>query len=74
MPSLSDFVKELREKTGAGRFGRSVAEDEAFWRAVLLPSLLGIAGPAAGLTCLHAACVAWNFTWVRAPRNRKVRT
>ena len=56
----SSLVINLRDRYGAGRFTRKLAEDSRYWKTVVLPSLLGIIGPSVGLTSLHGACVAWR--------------
>ena len=56
----SSLVINLRDRYGAGRFTRKLAEDSRYWKTVVFPSLLGIVGPSVGLTSLHGACVAWR--------------
>ena len=56
----SSLVINLRDRYGAGRFTRKLAEDSRYWKTELFPSLLGIIGPSVGLTSLHCACVAWR--------------
>ena len=46
----SSLVINLRDRYGAGRFTRKLAEDSRYWKSVLFPSLLGIIGPSVGLT------------------------
>jgi len=54
----SSLVINLRDRHGAGRFTRAMASDERYWKTVLFPSLLAMVASAAGLTCLHSACVS----------------
>lgn len=56
----SSLLINLRDCSGAGRFTRALAEDSIFWKTILFPSLLGVVGPALGLTSLHSGCVASN--------------
>ena len=58
----SSLVINLRDRYGAGRFTRKLAQDSRYWKTELFPSLLGIIGPSVGLTSLHGACVAWKDT------------
>src|SRR5687768_4287784 len=41
----SSLVINLRDRYGAGRLTKQLAADSRYWKTVLLPSLLGIAGP-----------------------------
>ena len=56
----SSLLIDLRDRSGAGRFTQTLAENARYWKTVLFPSLLGIIGPSVGLTSLHSACVAWK--------------
>jgi hypothetical protein len=56
----SSLLIDLRDRSGAGRFTQTLAENARYWKTVLFPSLLAIIGPSVGLTSLHSACVAWK--------------
>jgi hypothetical protein len=47
----------LRRRRVSGRISPAVAADAVYWRTVILPTLMGIVGPSAGVTALHCACV-----------------
>ncbi len=43
-----------------GRFSPATARDTSYWKRVVLPILLGVAGAPVGVTALHCACLQYK--------------
>jgi hypothetical protein len=56
----SALLVNVRDRSGAGRLTEALSRDPRFWKIILFPSFLTVVGPAAGLTSIHCACVAWK--------------
>jgi hypothetical protein len=54
----NSILVDLRAARAVGRFSPGLAENRAFWRRMIFPLLLGVAGATLGVTALHCACVA----------------
>jgi hypothetical protein len=54
------MLADLRAGHVIGRFSPSTAQDINYWKRVVLPILLGVASPVAGITALHCACLHYK--------------
>ncbi|HEV2116462.1 MAG TPA: hypothetical protein VGR48_10580 [Terriglobales bacterium] len=54
------MLADLRAAHVIGRFSPSTAQNGKYWKRVVLPILLGVAGPVAGVTALHCACLHYK--------------
>lgn len=49
---------DLRGRRAMGRFSPQTAADQSYWKRMILPLVLGVAGGSVGITALHCGCVA----------------
>jgi hypothetical protein len=56
--SASSILADLRARRVIGRFSAAIGDDRSYWKAVVFPVLLTIAGASVGIVELHCSCVA----------------
>lgn len=49
---------DLRGRRALGRFSPQTAADQSYWKRMIFPLVLGVAGGSVGVTALHCGCVA----------------
>ena len=49
---------DLRGRRAMGRFSPQTAADQSYWKRMIFPLVLGVAGGSLGVTALHCGCVA----------------
>ncbi|MGH9326459.1 MAG: hypothetical protein ACRD2B_07220 [Terriglobia bacterium] len=54
----NSILIDRRGSRAIGRFCPSMGADQQHWKAVILPTLVTVLGPTAGVTGLHCGCVA----------------
>lgn len=54
------MLADLRARHVIGRFAPAIARDIGYWKRVVLPILLGVAGAVVGVTALHCACLQYK--------------
>ena len=54
------MLADLRTAHVIGRFSPPTAQNSKYWKRIVLPILLGVAGPVAGITALHCACLHYK--------------
>lgn len=48
---------DLKSRRAIGRFSPEMARDASYWKRIVFPIWMGIAGPSVGVAILHCACV-----------------
>jgi hypothetical protein len=56
--SQNSLLMDLRARRAIGRFSPQTEADGHYWRRMLFPLVLGVAGGSVGITALHCGCVA----------------
>ena len=56
--SGSSMLADLRSRRVIGRFSAAIGNDHSYWKTVVFPVLLTIAGASVGIVELHSSCVA----------------
>ena len=54
------MLADLQARRVISRFSSATAEDPGYWKQVIFPVLLGIAGAVVGVTALHCACLQYK--------------
>lgn len=54
------MLADLQARHVIGRFAPATAQHTSYWKRVVLPILLGVAGAVAGVTPLHCACLQYK--------------
>lgn len=56
--SQNALLLDLRARRAIGRFSPATLADRQYWRRMLFPLVLGVAGGTVGVTALHCGCVS----------------
>lgn len=54
----NSLLMDLRLRQAIGRFSPAMGADQVYWKTVVLPVLMSVLGPSAGVTGVHCGCVA----------------
>jgi hypothetical protein len=58
--SADVMIFDLLGRRGLGTISRALAENRDYWRRVIVPALVGLASPSAGIAPLHCATLVRN--------------